>query len=150
MKSDSLKHPLTACIRDALREQAYSPPQTRDTSITDVFFERSAASIVGALKAAGWLVQPAVTVWRDIGQGGNLGVSNRMPADAEVDLRECIRIALALFRYKPPRGRDPLAFERYHQAIAEGIVQKIMMSNWALTLTLQEIAPVPRHSTPRH
>jgi hypothetical protein len=150
METDTLQKQLTACIRDALRRLAYHPPQTRDTSITDPFFERSAAGIVEGLKGAGWRVQPAATVWRDIGQGGNLGVSKRTPADAEGDLRSCIRIALALFRYKPPRGRDPLAFERYHQSIAESVVAKVMMSNWELVRTLQEIAPAPRHSTPRH
>jgi hypothetical protein len=52
--------------------------------------------------------------------------------------RRGIRIALMLFRYKQPRRRDPLAWARYHQCIAEGVVAKIMTSNWALMPRLQE------------
>jgi hypothetical protein len=148
--TNDLQQQLTTCILNVLRQQSYSPPQTRDTSITDPFFDRSAAALVDALKAEGWAVRPAATIWRDMGQGGNLGVSNQTSADAEDDLRSCIRIALALFRYKPPRSRDPLAFAQYHETIAKHIVAKVLMSNWELVRTLQKIAPAPRHSTPRH
>jgi hypothetical protein len=145
-----LQHDLTACIRDALRLQAYSPPRTPNTNITDLFYNQAAAAILDRLRAAGWKLLPAATKWRDVGQGGDLGVSDQTSADLEREMQQGICIALKIYKPRPPRSSDPQAMEQYQQRVAEHVVSNVLQSNWELDRVLQKIAPAPRHSTPPH
>ena len=52
-----------------------------------------------------------------------------------------------LYRLKPPRSRDPAQRGQWLGRVAEAVVERILMSNWALTPVLQKLAPTPHHST---
>lgn len=85
MTTNELDAQLSACMLDALRQQAYSPPRTPDTSITDAFYSDMAGVFLTRLKADGWVIMPPERKGRD--RLGMMQPSDRTLADAEEDLR---------------------------------------------------------------
>jgi hypothetical protein len=145
MDTHEQQHLLTACIRNTLAVQTYSPPRRPDPSAMDAFSAEMARAVLAAILADGWAILPPITKSRD--PIGMTQPSDMTPADAEDDLRGCINFALKLFRFKPPRSRKQADWERYHRSLAEETVRRILMSNWELIAerTLRKIPPAGRH-----
>jgi hypothetical protein len=87
------------------------------------------------------------TLFRNTNHPAASEPSDMTPAMIEEDLRFSICLGLKLYRLKPPRSRDPAQRKQWLGWVAEAVVERILMSNWALAPVLQKLAPTPRHST---
>ena len=148
MRTNELEQQLKACIRDELRQQAYSPPRTPDTSITGAFYAEAADRLLERIKAEGWLIAPPRTRWREGTHPHGSEPSPMSPAEAEEALHGCLYTGLLLYRTKPPRSSDPAKIEHWRGQVAKSVVKGILRSNWELARTLQKLPPTPGHSTP--
>jgi hypothetical protein len=62
MTPDELEQQLHSCIRFVLGQYAYKPPRTRDTSVTDRYYNSVADAIVRQIKLSGWELRAAQTL----------------------------------------------------------------------------------------
>jgi hypothetical protein len=147
MITDLLRQQLTACILDSLREQAYAPPSTLDNTVRDAFFTEAASIVLARIRAEGWTMEIPKTLFRDTDHPAASEPSDMTLAMIEEDLRFSICLGLKLYRLKPRRSRNPAQREQWLGWVAEAVVERILMSNWALTPVLQKLAPTRRHST---
>jgi hypothetical protein len=54
MTPDDLEQELQDCVRFALTQYRHKPPRTRDTSLTDAYYNSVASAIVRQIKLSGW------------------------------------------------------------------------------------------------
>ena len=146
MDSHDLEQQLISCLADKLRQRSYAPPRTPDRSITDAYYDTMARALLARIKADGWGIALPACLSRD--PGGLTKPSDMTQAKAEEDLQQCLRIALIMFRHKPPQSRKQEDWDRYFGWAAESVVRSLRRSNWELAeRTLQKLPPAQRHST---
>ena len=141
MDRNELQQQLIACIEAALREHQFAPPRTPDTSITDAYADTATEAVMRHLQAAGWLLtnEPGDWSWR----------REMSPDELKEALRSSLRFPL-LMAPKPPRRRDEAEMGRYHAAVAQAVVRRLVEGGWSLALTLAKKPPTRPHSTPPH
>jgi hypothetical protein len=148
MTTESLELQLKRAILEALRHQAYSPPNTPNCTVRDQFFTEAASHVMSRLKVEGWVMQPPKTKYRGEGHPATLEPSDMTVTDVEDDLHGSIRYGLLSYRYKPPRSRDPAQREQWLSFVADNVVKQVLMSGWVLVPVMQKLAPNLPHSTP--
>jgi hypothetical protein len=123
--------------------------RTPDTSITDAYYSEAAQKLLERIKADGWTIAPPRTRWAEGTHPHAAKPSGMSLGEAEESLRSCLYTGLMLYRFKPPRSRDPASIDDWRRRVAEKVVKDILQSNWALAWTLLKLPPAPPHSTSR-
>jgi hypothetical protein len=109
--SEDLERLLLAVILVALAGMDYQPPETSDTEARDGAYDHAAGTILSAIQADGWGIEPK----------GTLKL-----------LRHSLRHGLIASRSKPPRGRDPSELTWYYGGVAASVLVQLARSGWSV------------------